>query len=242
MNVHSMNYELSTFLVNAQGNLGLYQLLNLLQDSASSHAHKIGIGIKEMEEIKMFWVITRQNLVMHHWPKWHDTITINTWIRLGDGAASNRDFTIYHGDELIGECTTSWLALSSETRKTVAWDRSGLLSKLQNEGRVSLDTSRVPARIRGEKLQSFAVRNSDIDQNKHVNNTKYAQWILDAIPFDEHTQFKITGYEVNFLMETKLNDLIRIERSIVNYDYHFQGVRESDERVVFTSYLRIKQL
>ncbi|HXH75410.1 MAG TPA: acyl-ACP thioesterase domain-containing protein [Bacteriovoracaceae bacterium] len=236
-----MNYELGSFLVNAQSNLGLYQLLNLLQDAATTHAHNIGIGLKEMEEMKMFWVLTRQNLIMKRWPKWHDEISIKTWIRIGDGAASNRDFHIFQNEEIIGECTTSWLALSSDSRRPIAWDRNSHLGKLQNEGRVSIDTAKIPIRSGGQKLLSFAVRNSDIDQNMHVNNTKYAQWILDAIPFEDHNKYNLAAYEVNFLLETKLNDLITIERTHTGPDVHFQGVRESDQIVVFTAILRIKQ-
>ncbi len=63
-----------------------------------------------------------------------------------------------------------------------------------------------------EKLAQFPVRNSDLDINQHVNNTKYAQWILDAIPYDYHRSLRLKTYSVNFLSETHLQDEVRVDR------------------------------
>lgn len=231
MNVHTIRYPITSFLINSQGKLGLYQLLNLLQDAASVHAEQLGWGRSGMEKLKMFWVLTRQKLVMNEWPTWQQTVSIETWIRAEEGIASSRDFRIYLGEKLIGEATTSWLPLSMETRRPAQWDRKALLGNVARDERVSIDTGKVPTKTGGEVLNTFQVRNSDIDRNQHVNNTKYAQWILDAIAFDDHYKYDLTGYEVNFLLETHLGDRIRIERS----GDQFQGVREGDGKIVFTS-------
>lgn len=243
MKVHTINYELSSFLINSQGKLGPYHLLNILQDAASSHAQKLGFGFNQMTQLKMFWVLTRQKLIMHRWPQWHDLITIKTWIRAQTGVVSNRDFRIYQGEELIGECTTSWLPLSTESRKPVLWDRTALFADIQHQDQVSIEVSKITPKSEGEKLMVLQVRNSDIDQNMHVNNTKYAQWILDAVPFKDPIQFDLREYEVNFLLETKRDDQIGIKRTTLDENRtHFQGVRESDEKVVFTALLRHSSL
>ncbi len=233
MEKHTVTYPISEFLINAQGKLGLYHLLNILQDAAASHAHELNFGVKEMERMKMFWVLTRQNLIMNTWPKWRDEVRVETWVRLGSGATSNRDFKIYLQEKLIGECTTGWLALSSETRRPVDWDKSSVMDKLRSDDKVSIDTLKIPQLKDSKQLITFKVRNSDIDQNMHVNNTKYAQWVLDAVPFKNHWEFDLTGYAVNFLAETKLDDVIRIEQC----EGQFQGIRESDGKTVFTSQL-----
>jgi medium-chain acyl-[acyl-carrier-protein] hydrolase len=235
-------YTVSSYLTNAQGKLGLYSILNLLQDIAIEHAQELGFGYEEMQKREMFWVLTRQKLMMKKWPCWLDKIEIQTWIRLGEGAASNRDFRILLDNEVIGECTTSWVTLNAQTRRPIAFDRSKFLSELQDVGRVEFDTPKVVIEEVTDKLISFKVRNSDIDQNMHVNNTKYAQWILDAIPFEAHFISQLYVYEVNFLAEVKLNDVISIEKGASSNDEDvksakFQGRRESDLKIVFTANL-----
>lgn len=94
-----------------------------------------------------------------------------------------------------------------------------------------------------ETVASFSVRNSDIDLNMHVNNTKYAQWILDSIPLSSHGQYDLKSYEINFVAETKLEDVIAIQKSQRDYledgsfQSQFQGVREADGKTVFIARL-----
>jgi medium-chain acyl-[acyl-carrier-protein] hydrolase len=182
MNTLREQYKLNSYLINAQGKLGLYHLLNLLQETSSAHAQNIGIGRQSMMERNLFWVIVRQKLVMYQWPKWNDQIEIETWIRKGNHTTTNRDFKIYQGSTLIGEATSNWLSLDASTRKPIIWNVSELLEDNQHHDQVQIETHKIFAHKDCELLSNYQVRNSDIDQNQHVNNTKYAQWILDAIP------------------------------------------------------------
>lgn len=243
----SANYRVTSFLSNAYGKLGLYGLLNLLQDIASDHATILGFGFDDMIRLKTFWVLTRQKVQMSRWPVLGEIVTIKTWVRLGEGALSNRDFSIFVGEEKVGECSTAWITLDSESRRPVLVDKSGVLSQLTPMEKVSVNAEKIP--VIKENLQDvskFSVRNSDIDLNMHVNNTKYAQWILDSIPLSSHNQYDLQSYEINFLLETKLNDHVIIRKSERSYQGdgsffgQFQGVREGDGKTVFVARLGAK--
>ena len=238
------DYKVTSFLTNAYGKLGLYSLLNILQDIAGDHATMLGFGYEDMVRMKTFWVLTRQKVQMMRWPVQGDTITVKTWVRLGDGALSNRDFSIFLGNEKIGECSTAWITLDAENRRPTLIDRSGVLSQLTPFEKVSVDAEKIPLIKEGlSEISKLTVRNSDIDFNMHVNNTKYAQWILDSIPLTSHGQYDLRTYEVNFLAETKLDDAIIIQKSARDYQEsgsfrsQFQGVREADGKVVFVARL-----
>jgi acyl-ACP thioesterase len=66
----------NSFLVNPQKRLGLYGLLNLLQDTAWIHATHLGHGYDNMLLEETAWVLTRQKVRMTEWPKWGDEIQI----------------------------------------------------------------------------------------------------------------------------------------------------------------------
>lgn len=240
-------YSVTSYLVNFQGKLGLYHLLNLLQDIAAEHAHLLGFGREDMNKNRTFWVLTRQKVQMNEWPKLGSEISIHTWLRMGAGPLSNRDFAIYCGDKKIGECSTSWIALNAETRKPATIDRSGIFAELKEIEKVSIDPEKVPYLKEPETIGTLKVRNSEIDQNLHVNNTKYAQWVLDAISFDLHKSLNLQSYEVNFIAETMLGDAISIQRSErsslgdKNFQISFQGLREVDNKVVFTSRFTVSE-
>ena len=92
---------------------------------------------------------------------------------------------------------------------------------------------RIDPEPQAESLARFAVRNSDLDLNGHVNNIRYAQWILDSMPLQVD---RLKSYEVNFLAEVRAQDEIVIQRS---QPTRFQGWRESDQKAVFTARLEV---
>lgn len=248
MNQHffQKHYEINSFLVNTQKKLGLYSLLNLLQDTAWGHATQMGFGYEESIKKKVFWVLSRQKLVMNQWPAWSDEIEIRTWIRPFQKSFVYRDFEIFSADDRrLGECTTSWVLLDAETRKPTTIDFESMKEITRSEGNLELETEKIEWRAELETRAQYQVRNSDLDLNEHVNNTKYAQWILDSIPKKWHEQFILHSYEVNFLAETRSEDRVLIqsasenERTLHDEWVQFQGVREADQKMLFSARLRV---
>jgi medium-chain acyl-[acyl-carrier-protein] hydrolase len=241
----SQSYKVNTFLVNPQKKLGLYGLLNLLQDTAWIHATHLGHGYESMLEEQTAWVLTRQKLVMKKWPHWGDDIELKTWIRPITSIVAIRDFEIYHAGEKIGECTTQWLILDLKTRKPA----EKVLGLTEDEFRYDappiVDASKIQLKNDLTKLADFQVRNSDLDLNGHVNNTRYAQWILDSVPEEKHQEYLLQEYEVNFIAETKSGDAIAILGAELGPDkFQFQGIRGSDSKIMFAATMKVsaKQL
>jgi medium-chain acyl-[acyl-carrier-protein] hydrolase len=116
---------------------------------------------------------------------------------------------------------------------------------VRTDGALDFDAEKIQPQTEVVTLAQFQVRNSDIDMNQHVNNTRYAQWVLDAIPFSSHSRFNLKEYEVNFIAETKAGDVITIQEARANADVSngqvfFQGFREADSKVTFTVRMRIE--
>lgn len=244
----SKRYEINSFLVNPQKRLGLYALLNMLQDTAWSHASRIGHGHDESLARKTFWVLTRQHLVMDEWPAWGESLEIETWIRPITGAVAMRDFELKLGGRRIGEATTGWLLLDAESRRPLK-DVPTLGFEPRTEGVSALETPKI-APVEGAKpMAKFHVRNSDIDMNDHVNNTRYAQWILDAMPIEWHKRYRLEDYQINFLAEAKLGDAVEVQFTALEGDETtprtrllFQGLREGDRKPIFTALLESRKL
>jgi acyl-ACP thioesterase len=244
------HYRITSLLVNPLGRLGLYGILNLLQETAWMHAETLGFGMKGMEEKGLIWVLTRQSLKMQDWPSFNSKITIETWLRPPMGAFAIREFSIKNeeGHE-IGTCTTSWLALDKDSKTILPSQNLYPWSEITLERSTDLVADKVSVEGEYEHLAKYRVRNSDLDINQHVNNTKYSQWILDAIPYDLHSKLRLQSYTVNFLAETHLGDQVEIDRSCssssapedVRGVTNYRGVRISDAKILFTARLEWEQ-
>ena len=93
------------------------------------------------------------------------------------------------------------------------------------------------------ELAKFSVRNSDLDLNGHVNNTRYAQWLLDSVSEESHRKYILTDYEINFLAETKQGEEISIYGGEIEPDkFQFQGFRARDQKVVFAALLHLSRI
>lgn len=240
--IWTQDFLVSSFLVNSQRKLGIYSLLNLLQDTAWMHATHLGHGHAETLLDKTAWVLTRQKVVMTRWPHWGEKITIRTWVRPLQSSFAVRDFEILSGDDIIGTSSTSWVLMNIETR-------TAILSPLEipfeprNDYRLPYDPKKVLMSHALEPRAKIEVRNSDLDMNEHVNNTRYVQWLLDSIPREWHRQFHLDEYEVNFLSETHSGDQIDILMSPEKPDekdsfpVQFQGLRLG--KPVFTAEMKV---
>ncbi len=235
--VFEKTYDVNSINININKRLGLFGMLGILQDTGAIHAEHLGFGLEDMIKKNSFWVITQQKLKMQHWPKWQDQVLIKTWPRRIQGLKAYRDYQIFLEDKLIGECVGTFMVLDGTTRRPVQPQLDGVHFAEGRELDLFPEKIDVP---KGIELQSkIKVRNSDLDMNNHVNNTKYSQWILDTIAIDYHRQYSVNEFDINFISEARLGDEIEIhsqkeevEGHIVSY---YQGVRLSDGKKVFSA-------
>lgn len=232
-------YEVNSVNININKRLGLFGMLGILQDVGTIHAEHMGVGMEEMIKNNASWVFTQQKLIMTKWPKWQDKILVKTWPRKIHGLKAYRDYTIHLEGEQIGESVATFMVLDGTTRRPVQpkLDESIVQGISETELDIIPEKVMVPENMKVEN--TITVRNSDLDMNNHVNNTKYSQWILDTIPIEYHRSFVVKEFDINFISEAKLGDEIDIlmvkgedSKEVTSF---YQGKRKSDSKVVFAA-------
>jgi acyl-ACP thioesterase len=244
--IWTQNYDVNTIVLDHQKRISLMGMLNFLQDTAWIHAEHLGWGYEDLVKTGTIWVLSRQKLVMTDWPVWDDKVTIETWPRRSGAILTLREFVILVGDRKVGECTTSWLVLDWTTRKIQKLDRimSGMVTR--SEGVLDIAAERIAPRQGLPEVARFEVRNSDLDVNGHVNNTRYAQWVTDTMTTDELARYAIAEYEVNFLAETGVGDTVAIERdegtpaADGSLTRQYQGRKTTEAKPAFAARLTLR--
>jgi acyl-ACP thioesterase len=171
---------------------------------------------------------------------------VRTWLRPPQGSFLLRDYEIFLNDKKIGECTSTFSVMDMQTRKPATMDFGSYGAVFREEGLLAHHPEKIALANEVQDLTQFEVRNSDIDLNNHVNNTRYAQWILDSIPLEIlRAGAELKSYEVNFLAETKSGDVVKVQRGMHDAQngnesvIHFQGLRVADSKPVFTALLHV---
>lgn len=242
--IWSEKYKVTSYLVNLQGKAGLHAILNFIQDVGLQHAKHFKAYLPENRG----WVFTRQKLSMQTWPHLNEVITLKTWLRPPTSDLFlMREYEMYVEDHKIGEATSTFSVIDLEKRKLIKNDWSDFSEIWRKDFHLDNEPKKINIDADTYELARFQVRNSDIDLNNHVNNTKYAQWILDSVPIEVLKEdLELVSYEVNFLAETKMGDVVSICRSKSARKegefqiIQFQGYRTSDQKLVFAAETKIK--
>jgi acyl-ACP thioesterase len=243
--IWTQNYAVNTIVVNAQKRLGLVGLLGILQDVAWAHADHLGHGYEATMDEGAIWILSRQKLVVADWPVWRDQLTVRTWIRPIRGPLVHRDYEILVGERKVGECAAAWLTLDVRTRRPVRPAVGGAQLRCRQDFALALTPEKIALRQDLVEAARFRARDSDLDMNGHVNNTRYAQWILDSGSPEACRARRVVRYEVNFLTEVQVGDAVAIDSAPLQppsngeTSLHFQGRRLSDGAPAFAAVLGV---
>ncbi len=158
-------------------------ILELFQDAAGLHAEELGVGFDKMSALSYLWVLTRTRFQIISAPENHQKVIVRTWPLKPGRLSHRRECCIEdeNGNRLIIG-SSEWVVINSESRRPVsASDIYSLDEEFCSEMMFEEKLGKVPD---FEATSAPHVVNPgfcEIDSNNHVNNTKYANYILDAI-------------------------------------------------------------
>ena len=216
--------------------LKLYALVNKMQETSSLHAEELGMGYEELEKHNLGWIISKYRINLDTYPKWEDTLTIETWPSAKDKLFAMRSFRIYNQNkEQIGSIYSAYVLIDSKTgrpQRTSAMPKE--LPVVIEEGIQELLRFKIPK----DPLSSYTrtVHYTDLDINMHMNNACYVQWIEDAFPLDHHKNMAIKDIQVNFISGATIGE--EIDVSVYKDEeckdlYYLEGIEIRKGRKIF---------
>ena len=202
------NYEFNIKYQEVDGRkrLRLFNLENYLLEVAGTVADELGFGIQVLHPRGLTWILTRLSVEMYEMPTHCEHVRFETWIESNAHMLSTRDFRIYAGEKLIGQCKSVWAVLDLEKREIVnVFDEPAFANCVDGEviemPRVRMTTIPEPTGSATHKVVY-----SDIDYNHHCNSCRYLQAMTDAYLPDYYDQ-KIR-LDINYSKEAVLGEIL----------------------------------
>ncbi|MDR1680617.1 MAG: hypothetical protein LBS12_02390 [Prevotellaceae bacterium] len=229
--VWTETYKIPTYFVDFEQKMTLPSLLLLLQESAWGQANRHGFGYLHLQEKGLFWVLAKINVKIHRYPQWLDTLRLETWSKPPERLTAYRDFEGFdaHG-RLLFSATSAWHILNAATNRPQSLDDFIRCFPIP-EGRhaIAEKPGKIPPAANPSVTAAAVVLPSDIDLHRHVNNTRYVQWVLDRFPFDFIQTHRVREIAVNFLQQAKVPDRYRVDtEALTGVEYLSAVVREHD--------------
>ena len=215
-------------------------VLELFQDAAGQHALELGVGFGEMIKRSYLWVLTRIKFKIISNPESYQTVVVKTWPIAPNRLCYRREYCIESssGERLIAG-SSEWVIMHSEKRRLIA-DKDlypfddGFCTELMFEERL--------AKARDfEAVDTPRVVNagfSELDVNNHVNNTKYANYIMDAIaPLENDV---LESFQIDYRKEVLEGTRLHIYHTAQENDTLAKGVNDRGD-VMFACALTFKK-
>jgi len=201
--IYTRDYEIGYAHTDPKGDVRPSFLLACMQDIAGRHSIILGNARDIlMEKYRCFWMLVRVQFHLLRPISGDETLTVTTWARSIKGAMTYRDFEFHVNGELVGDAQSAWVVANFDTRKLVRLSAAGITPDFLNSER---SEGKDIGHIRFPQEPSFSyartVRVSDLDVNYHLNNTKYADIVLDTLHTDVFEKSFVSDFQINYLQE-----------------------------------------
>jgi medium-chain acyl-[acyl-carrier-protein] hydrolase len=232
-------FELRLHELDSRGKLSFPYLCRMLQESAGRHAADLNISSDLLREQGMTWVLSRFHVKRvdsvsnkGRWPGWKRVISVQTWRAAVERLYAIRDFRVFNADgEKLAVATTRWLVLDMQSRRVVGIPAFVTNSHpLSSERALESPYAKLPLVDRVDFRSTIRVTLQSIDQNAHVNNVAYLEWIMDSFPSEISTVLELQEYEILFRTECVLGDELVCETQKVSENNFLHRIYKSGER------------
>lgn len=226
--LYSLEKEVTSVDTDFNLEVKLSTLFLYFQEVSSLHSEVLGVGKKQTIDKDLHWVISRFEVEVIKMPRYGDKIIINTYPGKDNQLFFYRHYFItdLKGNILV-RANSIWVILNALTHQVVRDPFKGYLlpqhhedGELDNPGKIVESASNY--------LYSKKVRYSDIDLNKHFNNTRYIELIQDSFDLDYYKDHKIKNILINYVQEFVVNDEVEVYISDSN-PYIISGKKNDKE-------------
>jgi len=171
--------------------LNLSSLVQYFEDIAILHSSSSGLDLAWYDGNHCGWMLLKWDIAVHSLPVFGETVTIGTRVHSMKRFLADREFAMTAADgALLAEGRSNWLLVDTDRRRPLRiQDKQYEGFKVTKENEADFitiaDVSAVATESDAPIIHtSVRTTNSDIDTNAHVNNVRYINWALDALPPD----------------------------------------------------------
>ena len=199
----------------ARGRLSLPSFFALFQEAALLQAEQLGFGESYCSQEGLMWVLSRVLLEIDTFPTHRDELQLCTWPKTPKGPLANRDFLLQSSDGTgLARATSAWLLLNTATMRPVRPQELFAPFPLdQLEDAIAEPAPKINSNdTECSSELMVTARYSDLDQNDHVNNTRYVRWFLDCYSPKEIDAVENLRFSINYLQAAEYMDTIKLRR------------------------------
>ena len=233
---HVKEYEIRYTDADAYDILKPSSLLSFLEESACLSADELGFGYDAIAKKNIGFIIVNSYIELFRPIKLGEKVEIHTWPLRPKFMIFFRDYELYCGGEKVGVATTRWCMIDTSNFSMLpvsAYFGEGAFDNYNTERSVIFNKWKIPEIGEVEPAYEKLVTYSDYDHYFHVNNTKYADFLMDTFSADELKGKFINKLQVSYVKQCKIGEKIELYRKNFDVSILAEGKVGGETRVQF---------
>ncbi len=203
-------------------------IINFFQEAAWQHADVLGVSIPALQAKGHTWMLHRLILTMWAPLLRGEVVEIETWPSGVDKFFTYRDFRFRNEkNELVAEGCTAWVVIDLGKRRLMP------VPPYISQGGYVIENNHLP-HPEGKLPEpgdstagpDFRVYYQHLDENNHVNNVHYFEWMLSSLPQDFLLHQKLNSIDIQFKSECRLNDELVTEFQQLSQEEIIHRIKE----------------
>ena len=207
---YSECYAVTSHDVDVNNNMKPSLILRYMQETANHQMRDRKPSYYELFFSGKSFILTRVTIEIYEQLHQYDQIQVDTWRCPEKGATFIRCFEILRDGKTAARAYTVWAVTNHETGKPCKANEVDI-SNYETEEPLTLE---LPTRFRLAKDLSFTkagvkeVFYSDVDMNRHMNNTNYPDMLWNFIP--DVIEKQVTSVNLRFMKEAPLGAEVEV--------------------------------
>ncbi len=188
--------------------------LRLQQEAGELHFAEGHLGFEALAAIGVAFVIVQNNAVIYRRPSACEEITVSTW---SEGVRGVKFFRRYRFEDANGELLIDSMAVFvlvdvKAHRMLRPTEFPFAIAHAPDEPHTCPEPPRLREPAEAETVAVITVGRSLLDFNAHLNNTRYADILLDAL--EEREAAAMTSFSILFSHEAREGDVLTVRKAV----------------------------
>ena len=220
-----MKTEVDVHDVDFNGVAKTSSIMKYIQTAAQCQLTEGGMSYDNLKKDKRAFILSRVKLEVLKPLRAYAPLTAVTYPCESRGYSFLRCYALESDGEVVARAISVWALIDTETHALVRVNDFDLGLPTLPKNDLILHAMKLPSAL--VDVGGYGVHYGDVDQNRHMNNTKYPDMYSNFLPLQNKMIRSIT---INYSNEAAIGDKLRVQRCEEGGFYYFRTVR-SDGKI-----------
>ncbi len=191
-------------------------VMDMVQDISVAHSASCGYGLHDLRQMEKAWFLHGIKVRFDKPVSTSYPVTAYTAVKSMRGMISQRGCILQQNGETVAKTIADWFLFDVAAGRPCRMPKEMLEAYPPHDFGDDFFHYTKPTMVDAEKQYSVRISNKEIDTNKHLNNQKSAELLMDALPFE----FSFTDMNVLYKQAAYLGDELDVCVAEIEHGYY----------------------